>query len=90
MLEITKITLAGTQPNDPVLTNMFIYQEPNQFGRHSANERLSVNDCFLRNMQKYKYIANIDIDEMIMPQNTTNWLEMMQYVEKLSRDKVDI
>ena len=41
-------------------------------------------------MQKYKYIANIDTDEIIIPQNMTNWLEMMQYVEKLSRDKVDI
>ena len=88
---MTKITLAGTQPNDPVLTNMFIYQSPNYFNRHSANERLSVNDCFLRNMQKYKYIANIDNDEVIVPQFVSTWSEMMKEVEykyRASTDKV--
>ena len=92
MLETRKITLAGSQPNDPILTNMFIFQKDAKnhlFNNIHAIDRLSVNDCFLRNMQKYKYIANIDIDEIIIPQNMTNWLEMMQYVEKLSRDKVD-
>ena len=61
---MTMITLAGTQPNDPVLTNMFMYQSPNPHKHLWGNERLSVNDCFLRNMQKYKYIANIDNDEV--------------------------
>ena len=86
---MTKITLAGTQPNDPVLTNMFIYQGPNQFSRHSANERLSVNDCFLRNMQKYKYIANIDNDEVIVPQFVSTWSEMMKEVEYKYRALTD-
>ena len=95
MLETRKITLAGSQPNDPILTNMFIFRE-NPFNKNGvfahvhAIDRLSVNDCFLRNMQKYKYIANIDIDEVIIPQKMTHWLEMMEYVEKLSHKKVNI
>merc|ERR1719480_407792 len=61
-VEMTKITLAGSQPNDPILTNIFMYQSSNPHKHLWANERVSVNDCFLRNMQKYKYIANIDND----------------------------
>ena len=95
MLETRKITLAGSQPNDLILTNMFIFQENPHiknglFNNIHGIDRLSVNDCFLRNMQRYKYIANIDIDEIIIPQNMTNWLEMMEFVEKLSDNKVDI
>ena len=95
MLETRKITLAGSQPNDPVLTNMYLLRENplaknGRFDHNLGIDRLSVNDCFLRNMQKYKYIANIDTDEIIIPRNMTNWLEMMKYVENLSHKKVYI
>ena len=86
MLEMTRITLAGDQPNDPVLTNIFINQSPKPQKR--VHERLQINDCFLRNMQKYKYIACLDIDEMIVPENFSNWSEMMELVENLSQNTV--
>ena len=85
------MTLAGSQPNDPVLANMYLYgHAPMEHGPQHlwGNQRLSVNDCFLRNMHKYKYIANIDDDEIIMPQNATSWLEMMEVVEKMSLNEV--
>ena len=88
---MTRITLAGTQPNDPVLTNMFLYQKnmhKNTYNHLYGNERLSVNDCFLRNMQKYKYIANIDNDEVIVPQYVSTWSKMMQQVKNRAKDKV--
>ena len=87
------MTLAGSQPNDPVLANLYLYGHvPMEHGPQHlwGNQRLSVNDCFLRNMHKYKYIANIDDDEIIMPQNATSWLEMMEVVEKLSQNEVGI
>ena len=90
---MTKITLAGTQPNDPVLTNMFMFQRKmhkNTYNHLSGNERLSVNDCFLRNMQKYKYIANIDNDEVIVPQNVSTWSEMLKLVKKQAKNKVTL
>lgn len=95
VLDIRKTTLAGSQPNHPILTNMFTYQEKppdvNHPFRHTVgNDGVSVNNCFLRNMQKYKYIANIDIDEIIVPQNWTTWLELMEELEKLSQNKVFI
>ena len=85
---MTKITLAGTQPNDPVLTNMFMYQSPNPHKHLWGNERLSVNDCFLRNMQKYKYIANIDNDEVIMPRTVTTWSKMIELIKEKTKNKV--
>ena len=81
-----KITLAGNQPNDPVIQNKFIYQGPKP--RKHANERLQVNDCLLRNVQKYKYIAGIDIDEVIVPENDSTWSDMMERVKNQSKDKV--
>ena len=85
-----KTTLAGTQPNDPILTNMFMYQSSNPHKHLWANERVSVNDCFLRNMQKYKYIANIDNDEVIVPQDVSTWSKMMKLVRKKTRKKVKL
>ena len=86
---MTMITLAGTQPNDPVLTNMFMYQSPNPHKHLWGNERLSVNDCFLRNMQKYKYIANIDNDEVILPQYVSTWSKMIELIiKKKTKNKV--
>ena len=85
---MTKITLAGTQPNDPVLTNMFMYQSPNPHKHLWGNERLSVNDCFLRNMQKYKYIANIDNDEVILPRTVSTWSKMIELIKEKTKNKV--
>ena len=81
MMEVTPTTLPDTQPTDPVLANMFLY-EPN--GRNEdqkrRTEQISVNDCFLKNMNIYKYIVNFDIDEVIVPTNQTGstWVQMME------------
>ena len=89
-----KSTLAGSQPNEPVLTNMFLFQEKpldeNGFfqHRHNGNDLLFTNDCFLRNMQKYKYIANIDVDEIIIPNNMNFWSDMMEVLEEQSQREV--
>ena len=93
VVEVRKTTLAGSQPNHPILTNMFMYQENPPDDNHPyqhiiGNEGLSVNDCFLRNMQKFKYIANIDNDEIIVPRKWTSLLEMMEVLEKLSKNEV--
>ena len=78
VLEMTSITLPGGQPNDPVLTNTFLYENQENRG---VIELLIFNDCFLRNMQKYRYIANIDDDEIFVPQNVSTWLEMIELIE---------
>ena len=87
VLEVTPTTLPDTQPTDPVLVNMFLY-EPS--GRNEdqrmRTEQISVNDCFLKNMNIYRYIVNIDIDEVIVPTNKTGstWLEMFEVLENIT------
>ena len=90
---MSTMTLAGSQPNDPILTNMFMFQDDDpdvyHIAKHtSGSDRLTSNDCYLRNMQKYKYIANMDIDEIIIPRNMSTWSEMMEAVEKLTHNQV--
>ena len=82
------ISLAGGQPNDPELTNMFMYKHSQPHHQHWRNEALSVNDCFFRNMDEYKYIVNIDNDEMILSLNHTNWVNMMEDLQEETKNKV--
>ena len=43
---------------------------------------VTFNDCFYRNMYKYKYIALLDLDEAIVPLgNLTSWSELIKIVE---------
>ena len=88
VLEVTMITLAGGQPNDQDLTNLYMYKHGHPHLQHWRNEALPVNDCFFRNMDEYKYIVNIDNDEMILSLNHTNWITMMEDLEKETENKV--
>ena len=88
VFEVTRISLAGGQPNDPALTNMFMYEHSQPHLQHWRNEALSVNDCFFRNMDEYKYIVNIDNDEMILSLNHTNWSDMMEDLEQETVNQV--
>ena len=92
MLEVTLITLPDTQPNDPVLTNMLMYQAGNPHVQLWRNEPISVNDCFLKNMNMYRYIVNIDTDEVIVPSNKTGptWVEMMEATENVTKNQAII
>ena len=82
------MSLAGGQPNDPDLTNMYMYKHDHPLRMDWRNEPLPVNDCFFRNMDDYKYIVNIDNDEMILSLNHTNWMDMMEDLEKETENKV--
>ena len=55
VLEITPTTLPYNQPDDPLLTNMFIYKA-NVHDQKQRTEQITVNDCFLKNMNIYRYI----------------------------------
>ena len=94
VLEVTPTTLPGTQPNDPLLTNMFVYEHTTVYDDPTVQtwrtEQVSVNDCFFKNMNLYRYIVNIDIDEVIVPTNKTGptWMEMMEALEKITVNEV--
>ena len=85
VLEVTMTSLPDSQPNHPVLTNLWMHNDPHlQLWR---NEHLSVNDCILRNINMFEYIANIDNDEIIIPENYKDWNEMLN---GLKNDTADI
>jgi len=50
-------------------------------------EVLIYNDCLYRNMYRFKYIAILDIDEVIVPKKHKSWSSMMEEVlEASSKD----
>ena len=69
MVEITPISLPGHQPNIKVLQHMYLKSKINN--TEAQNELIPYNDCLYRNLYQYKYIALLDIDEVIMPLGST-------------------
>ena len=84
---MSTITLPDNQPNDPVLTNMWMYQRSDPHLQLWRDEPVSVNDCFLKNIHNYKYIANIDNDEIIMS-NHSDWIELISELEDTTDPQV--
>ena len=79
------MTLPGSLPNDPVLTNLWMFDPDDPYNNNNdphnqvwRNEEISVNDCFMKNFNKYKYIINKDMDEM------------MKMLEEITQNKVCI
>ena len=58
-------------------------QWENLFGGklHYGGQRILLNDCLYRNMKRVKYLAFIDIDEIIYPVSTDTWMEMLKILE---------
>ena len=95
VLEVSLTTLPATQPNDPVLTNIFMKEHSGPtndfFVQQWRTEQVPVNDCFLKNMNMYSYIVNIDTDEVIVPTKKTGptWVQMMKALEDVTDKEVN-
>lgn len=72
-------TLAGGRPNQPSLQYLYVTKMINY---KRLDEILLYNDCFYRNMYKYRHIAFFDIDEIIIPVKHKNWKDMMEEFQK--------
>ena len=95
MLEYNRMTLPGSLPNDPLLTNLWMFDPDEPYNNNNdphnqvwRNEEISVNDCFMKNLEKYKYIINKDMDEMIVPLKERSYDEMMKMLEEITQNKV--
>lgn len=76
-MEVTPINLPGGQPNAPTLQQLYLSKKliPKR-----KNELVPYNDCFYKHMYQYKYIALLDIDEVIIPLQGDTWKELMDVV----------
>ena len=72
------LTLPGEQPNVEGLYNRYAWQMCERFW---PQESLEVNDCLYRNLHQHDYLAVIDLDEMIMPQNHPDWHGLIDDIE---------
>ena len=41
-----------------------------------------LNDCLYRNMKRVKYVVYSDLDEVIYPVSSDNWIDMLKMLEK--------
>ncbi|XP_076033541.1 uncharacterized protein LOC143020728 [Oratosquilla oratoria] len=76
-VEVTPLTLPGNQPNIPGLIHMYL---KSKVTNKRQNELIPYNDCLYKNMYRYKYIALLDTDEVIMPKLMMTWKELMDVV----------
>ncbi|CAI8005412.1 hypothetical protein GBAR_LOCUS4211, partial [Geodia barretti] len=58
-------------------------QWENLYGKlHYGGQRVLLNDCLYRNMRRVKYVVFSDLDEVIYPVSSNNWIDMLNILEK--------
>lgn len=61
-----------------------MYTYKNEKYRPAQNLQLAAyQDCFYRNFQKYKYIAIVDIDEILLPVHGYTWADMFKEIDAI-------
>ena len=80
---MTTISTPGYQPNEKLLQEFYLHDLENEEDRITV-ERLQLNDCLYRNIHRYKYIAIIDNDELILPlkKELFTWKELFHDIER--------
>ncbi len=80
-VEVVGLTMAGWQPNNDFLRqNLFIKKKSIK----RKNEVLPYNDCFYRNIYLFDFVALLDVDELIIPKQHSNWKEMIVYLKTMA------
>lgn len=72
---VTPITLPGGQPNLPGLQHMYLKKKTTH---KRQMELIPYNDCLYRHMYEYRWLALLDIDEVIVPLEDEDWSGLMK------------
>ena len=64
------------------IIDTFEWKVPYYVDAHYHIQHAMLNDCLYRYMFKTKYIAFIDIDEIIVPKNVFTWSELFESIQK--------
>ncbi|MPC21722.1 hypothetical protein E2C01_014718 [Portunus trituberculatus] len=76
-VDVRSLTLPGEQPTARGLVRRFLKAK---ITHKRQNEVIPYNDCLYRNMNLYRFIILIDIDEVIMPRTVPSWKELLEQV----------
>ncbi len=49
----------------------------------TKQDNVPYNDCFYRARTEFRYVAILDVDEVIMPRRHQNWTQMMRFLVSL-------
>ena len=79
-MEWRPITLPGDQANIELVYDWYISRMANQFGSQATIE---LNDCLYRNLYRHDYLMNMNINQMILPQQHSNWSQMIDYINEV-------
>ncbi|CAF1308820.1 unnamed protein product [Adineta steineri] len=79
LVHVQKLSLPGSQPNFPLERKKYLQQK---IIHRRQNEIIPYNDCYYKNIYLYDYIVLLDIDEIIIPLQHLNWLDMIYDLEK--------
>lgn len=78
-IEIRRHSLSGNNPNIPGFQHDFLMTK---FRQKRLEELIPYNDCFYDNIHLYKFIALLDIDELIVPKgDLMTWTELLDSLE---------
>ncbi|CAG0912401.1 unnamed protein product [Notodromas monacha] len=83
LLEVSRITIPGQRPNLPILRHLYIKKH---LHLEWMFENIPTNDCLYKSFYRHDLIANIDLDEVIIPENGLSWRQMIQKVVVSSKD----
>ncbi len=73
--------ISGLQPNVQFLRENYFKKRPIH---KRQNEVIPYNDCLYRNLYHYKYLALLDLDEIIVPKMAENWPKLLYFLERLT------
>ncbi|XP_063851767.1 uncharacterized protein LOC135095057 [Scylla paramamosain] len=76
-IDVKKFSQPGELPNVLGLQEIFFRKYKSTI---CAAEDLMYNDCLYRNINRYKFVAVIDIDEVLMPKTKSSWKEIMESI----------
>lgn len=77
LVDVTRVTLPGGQPNLPALQHMYLKKKTTH---KRQMELVPYNDCLYRNLYSYRWVALLDVDEVIVPLREDDWPGLLRGV----------
>ena len=74
LVQLTQLTIPGGVSNTYGLQHLYIHNDRESKHR---NEKVPYNVCFYQHMHQHKFIALLDIDEIIIPNALDTWNQVL-------------